>query len=157
MRVSVAAILLISFTVPALGQNFVSQGLLSSSEEDRHTEFTSVLRENGSKCDEVFRTLFSGSIGDMDNWEARCRDRNSYSLSVVIHPDAPVMIANCRDLLAASAMMLKAAKSRMHPSACQIEWKSPARQRHVRIRPQDHIRVGQRNFRRSEAGSPPSS
>jgi hypothetical protein len=157
MRVSVAAILLIACTAPALGQNFVSQGLLAWSEEDRNAEFTSVLRENGSRCDEVFLTSFNGSIGDMDNWEARCKDSNSYSLSVVTHPDAPAMIANCRDLLAASAMMLKMAKSKMHPLACQTEWKSPARQRHVRIRPQDPIRGGQRSFRRSEAGSPHSS
>ena len=157
MRVSVAAILLFACTAPALGQNFVSQGLLAWSEEDRNAEFTSVLRENGSKCDEVFLTSFNGSIGDMDNWEARCKNRTSYSLSVLTHPDAPPMIADCRDLLAASAMMLKMAKSKMHPSACQTEWKSPARQRHVRIRPQDRIRIGQRSFRRSGVGSPPSS
>ena len=61
MHASVAAILLIACTAPALGQNFVSQGLLAWSEEDRNAEFTSVLRENGSKCDEVFRTSFNGS------------------------------------------------------------------------------------------------
>jgi hypothetical protein len=126
MRASLAVIFLIACVVPASGQNSVSQGLLSSSEEDRNAEFTSVLRENGNKCDEVFRTLFNGSIGDMDNWEARCKDRNSYSLGVLAHSDAPVMIANCRDLLAVSAMMLKMAKSKVHPSACQIERKSPA-------------------------------
>jgi hypothetical protein len=150
MRVSVAVILLISCTVPASAQNFVSQSLLSWSEEERNAEFTSVLRENGNTCDEVLRSSFNGSIGDLDNWEARCKDRNSYSLNVVTRPDVPVMIANCRNLLALSAMMLKMAKSRVHPSACQTEWKSPAHRR-------DFVRLGQRNSRRSEAGSPPSS
>jgi hypothetical protein len=125
VRASLAVIFLIACAVTASAQNSISRGLISSGEEDRNAEFTSVLRENGNKCDEVVSTLFNGSIGEMDNWEARCKDRNSYSLSVLTYPDAPAMIANCRDLLAVSAMMLKMAKSKMHPSACQIEIETP--------------------------------
>jgi hypothetical protein len=42
---------------------------------------------NERKCDQVIRTLFNGTVLGVDNWEVLCRDRRSYSISVLVEPE----------------------------------------------------------------------
>ena len=127
MRRLVVGLFLILCTAPALAQNVVSQHLFSVGEEGRNATFMHLLQEYGEKCDVVIRTLFNGSIIDVDNWEALCGDRNSYSFGIPADQDAPVTLVSCRRLLAASAMMLKLAKIKEQPSGCQITQRTPQR------------------------------
>ncbi len=53
----------------------------------RNGAFTLMLRDINRKCDQVIRTLFNGTVLGVDEWEALCRDRNSYSISVLAEPN----------------------------------------------------------------------
>jgi hypothetical protein len=63
----------------ATAQNEASQILLALSEDERNAAVTGLLRESNEKCDRVIRTLFKGTELGLDEWEALCHDRNSYS------------------------------------------------------------------------------
>jgi starch phosphorylase len=67
---------------PAFAQNGVSQRLLELDDGERNGAFTLMLRDSNRTCDRVIRTLFNGTVLGVDDWEALCRDRNSYSISV---------------------------------------------------------------------------
>ena len=70
------------------------------------------------------RTLFKGTILGVDEWEALCRDRNSYSVSVLAEPDEDMITVtslSCRELLATSKMLLHRAGSKSRPSGCSNE------------------------------------
>jgi hypothetical protein len=69
-------------TAQASAQNEVSQELLELSEDQRNAAFTRLLRASDLKCDQVVRTLFAGAVLGLDDWEALCRNRNSYSLNL---------------------------------------------------------------------------
>src|SRR5215468_6211864 len=73
------------------------------------------------KCDRVIRTLFNGSSSDLDVWEALCRDRNSYSLTIPLESNAEIALVSCRGIDKQNA--LDKAGSRRdaelnEPSAC---------------------------------------
>jgi hypothetical protein len=57
-----------------------------------------MLRASGEKCDQVIRTLSVDAIFGLDEWEALCRNRNSYSLSLPAEMDAAITVLSCRDL-----------------------------------------------------------
>ena len=104
----------------ATGQNKISQTLLGLSEDERNQTFTRLLQDNSAKCDRVIRTLFNGATWELDVWEALCRDRNSYSISISPEPNADIELLSCRELLATSKMLLERAGSKRKPTGCKI-------------------------------------
>jgi hypothetical protein len=109
-------------TAHASAQNEVSQKLLELSEDKRNTAFTLVLRESNRKCDQVIRTLFKGTFLGVDDWEALCRDRNSYSFSVLAESDDTIIMSlSCRQLLATNKMLLHRAGSKSKATGCRIK------------------------------------
>ncbi len=105
----------------ATAQNNVSQTLLGLSDEQRNETFAYLLRDNNAKCDRVIRTLFNGATSELDVWEALCRDRNSYSLSILPEPNADVELVSCRELLATSKRLLESAGSKSKATGCRIK------------------------------------
>ena len=83
-------------TTQAFAQHEVSQQLLELEEADRNIFFTMLLRGSNKRCDQVIRTLFNAAYLDVDEWEALCRDHNSYSLNVPADPDATITSLHCR-------------------------------------------------------------
>ena len=74
------------------------------------------------KCEQVVRTLFKGTVLGVDEWEAMCRDRRSYSFSIIAEPDETVItFVSCRELLATSRMLLRRAGSRNKATGCWIK------------------------------------
>jgi hypothetical protein len=56
----------------------------------------------------VIRTLFNGTVLGVDEWEALCKNRNAYSISVLGEPDETIVTSlTCRELWAASNMLLQ--------------------------------------------------
>jgi hypothetical protein len=102
-------------------QNNVSQTLLGLSDEQRNETFTYLLQDSNAKCDRVIRTLFNGATSELDVWEALCRDRNSYSLSILPEPNADVELVSCRELLATSKRLLESAGSKSKATGCRIK------------------------------------
>jgi hypothetical protein len=83
--------------------------------------FTLLLRGNNQKCDQVIRALFKGDFLIMDEWEALCRDRHSYSFIVPANSEATITSLSCRDLLQTSRVLLQRAGSRSKASGCRIK------------------------------------
>jgi hypothetical protein len=108
-------------TAQASAQNEVSQQLLELDKDDRNTFFTLLLRGSNKKCDQVIRTLFKAAFLGVDEWEALCRDRNSYSFSVPADPEATITSLHCRELLATSKMLLQSAGNQSKASGCKIK------------------------------------
>ncbi len=71
----------------ASAQTAVSQQLLELDDGERNAAFTLMLRDS-RKCDQVVRTLFKGTVLGVDEWETMCRDRRSYSFSILAEPEA---------------------------------------------------------------------
>jgi hypothetical protein len=117
-----AAMLLCGFgALPASAQNGVSHRLLELDENERSEAFTLMLRDSSGKCDRVIRTLFNRTVLGVDEWEALCRDRKSYSIGVLEKvDDAIVAELSCRELLATSKRLLHRAGSRSKPARCRI-------------------------------------
>jgi hypothetical protein len=69
----------------AIAQNKASQMLLSLSEDQGNGAVTRLVQGSNEQCDQVIRTLFKGTELGLDEWEALCRDQNSYPL--IIPPD----------------------------------------------------------------------
>jgi hypothetical protein len=67
----------------ASAQNDTSQQLMELDEEQRNAAFAHMLWDSERKCDQVIRMLFNGTVLGVDNWEVLCRDRRSYSISVL--------------------------------------------------------------------------
>ena len=110
-------------TTQASAQNEVSQQLLELDEDDRNTFFTLLLRGSNRQCDQVIRTLLKNAYLGMDEWEALCRDRNSYSFNIPADPEATITSLNCRELLATSKMMLQSVGSKGKARGCKIKRK----------------------------------
>ena len=109
-------------TVQASAQNQVSQQLSELDEDERNAAFTLMLRDSNRKCDQVIRTLFNGTVLGVDEWEALCRDRNSYSISVLAELNETIITSlSCRELLATSKMMLHRAGSKSKATGCRIK------------------------------------
>jgi hypothetical protein len=103
-------------------QNLVSQRLLELDDDERNASFTLILKDSDRRCDQVIRTLFNGTILGVDEWEALCKDRNAYSLSVLEEPgEATITSLNCRELLATSRMLLRNAGSKSKAAGCRIK------------------------------------
>jgi hypothetical protein len=76
-----------------------------------------LLRGSNKRCDQVIRTLFNAAYLDVDEWEALCRDHNSYSLNVPADPDATITSLHCRELSTTSKMLLPRSSRRTPPAA----------------------------------------
>jgi hypothetical protein len=121
-RLLVATLLCALGTTQASAQTVVSQGLLELDDDERNASFTLMLRDSDWRCDQVIRTLFTGSVLGVDEWEALCKDRNSYSISVLVEPDETTITSlTCRELLATSRRLLRKAGSRSRPVSCRIK------------------------------------
>ena len=99
----------------------VSEQLLELDDLERNAAFTVMLRDS-RKCDQVVRTLFKGTVLGVDEWEAMCRDRRSYSFSILAEPDETVItFVSCRELLATSRTLLRRAGSKNKATGCRIK------------------------------------
>src|SRR5262245_22268788 len=106
----------------ALAQSQVTQRLLELEDEERNAALTLILRDSNRKCDEVIRTLFKGTVVGLDKWEAMCRDRNAYSLSVLAQGNETIInTVSCRELLATRKMLLRNAGSTNKANGCRIK------------------------------------
>jgi hypothetical protein len=86
MRSLLHAILLcVVGTAQASAQNVPSQALLVLTADERNAAFTRLLQTSNEKCDRVVRTLFKGTALGLDDWEALCNDRHSYSITIPPH------------------------------------------------------------------------
>ena len=120
-RLLLATTLLCTFdTAQAFAQHERSEELLEMDEADRNTFFTMVLRANNKQCDQVIRTIFGDAFLGFDEWEALCKDRNSYSLKVAADPDATITSLHCRELSKTSKMLLQSVGSESKVSGCRI-------------------------------------
>jgi hypothetical protein len=109
-------------TVQASAQNQVSQQLSELDEDERNAAFTLMLRDSNRKCDQVIRTLFNGTVLGVDEWEALCKDRSSYSISVLAELNETIITSlSCRELLATSKMLLHRAGSKSKAAGCKIK------------------------------------
>ena len=121
-RLALAALLCALGTTQASAQNVVSQGLLDLDDDERNASFTLILKESDRRCDQVIRTLFTGTLLGVDEWEALCKDRNAYSISVLVEPDGTTITSlTCRELLATSKRLLHKAGSRSRAVGCRIK------------------------------------
>jgi hypothetical protein len=106
----------------ASAQNGVSQRLLELDDGERNGAFTLMLRDSNRTCDQVIRTLFNGTVLGVDEWEALCRDRNSYSISVLAEQNDTIITSlSCRELLATSKLLLHRAGSKSKAAGCRIK------------------------------------
>ena len=107
----------------ASAQNGISQQLLELDEDQRNAALTHMLWDIKRKCDHVIRTLFNGTVLGVDDWEVLCRDRRSYSISVLVElelHDTIITSLSCRELSATSKMLLHKAGSNGQATGCKI-------------------------------------
>ena len=120
-RLLLATLLCALGTTQASAQTVVSQGLLELGYNERNASFTLLLRDSDRRCDQVIRTLFTGTVLGVDEWEALCKDRNAYSISVLVEPDETTITSlTCRELLATSRRLLRKAGSKSKATGCRI-------------------------------------
>ena len=94
----------------------------TASSDERNAAFTLMLKDSDRRCDQVVRTLFKGTILGVDEWEALCKDRNAYSISVLAELDEAIITSlTCRELLATSRMLLHRSGSRSKATGCRIK------------------------------------
>ena len=121
-RALCAALLSALGATQAFAQTPVSQRLLELDDDERNTSFTLMLMDSGRPCDEVVRTLFKGTVLGVDEWEALCKDRNAYSISVLTEQDETIITSlSCRELSATSKMLLHRSGSRSKAAGCRIK------------------------------------
>jgi len=121
-RLLLAALLCALGTTQTSAQNVVSQGLLDLDDDERNASFTLILKESDRRCDQVIRTLFTGTLLGVDEWEALCKDRNAYSISVLVEPDGTTITSlTCPELLATSKRLSHRAGSRSRAVGCRIK------------------------------------
>ena len=123
-RVMFAMLLCALGPAQASAQNDTSQQLLELDEEQRNAAFAHMLWDSERKCDQVIRTLFNGTVLGVDNWEVLCRDRRSYSISVLVEPelhDTIITLLSCSELSATSNMLLRRSGSMSKAARCKIK------------------------------------
>jgi len=121
-RLAFATLLCALGITQASAQTVVSQGLLELDDDERNASFTLMLKETDRRCDQVIRTLFTGTVLGVDEWEALCKDRNACSISVLVEPDETTITSlTCRELLATSKRLLRRAGSRSRAVGCRIK------------------------------------
>jgi hypothetical protein len=88
----------------------------------RNAAFTIMLNESDRRCDQVMRTLFSGSVLGVDEWEAACNDQNAYSVSVLSESNEAIITSlSCHELSATSRMLLQMSGSRTKAARCKLK------------------------------------
>jgi hypothetical protein len=123
-RLLLATTLLCAFdTAQAFAQHERSEQLLEMDKADRNIFFTMVLRASNKPCDQVIRTMFIDAFLGFDEWEALCKDHNSYSLKVAADPDTSITSLHCRELSKTSKMLLQSVGSESKASGCRIKKK----------------------------------
>jgi hypothetical protein len=113
-RMLVTVLLYALATAPGSAQNTVSQELLALSEDQRNAAFTRLLQASDRDCDQVIRTLFVSDGLGLDDWEALCRNRTSYSLSLPGEWDASITVLSCGSPFRPPAKIKKPRKCRKH-------------------------------------------
>ena len=122
MRLLCTMLLCALGTAQASAQTAVSQQLLELEDDERNAAFTLMLQDGHRKCDQVVRTLFRGTVLGVDEWEAMCRDRRSYSFTMLAEPDETMIsFVRCNELLATSKMLLRRAGSKNKATGCRIK------------------------------------
>jgi hypothetical protein len=71
-RLLFATLLCALGSTQASAQTVVSQGL-ELDDDERNASFTLILRDSDRRCDQVIRTLFTGTVLGVDAWEALCK------------------------------------------------------------------------------------
>jgi hypothetical protein len=94
---------------------------LALGEDERNAAVTRLVWDSSETCDRVIRTLFKGTELGLDEWEALCRDGNSYSFIIPPQLSAGIELASCRELLATSKMLLHRAGSKSKTTVCRIK------------------------------------
>jgi hypothetical protein len=107
-------------TASGSAQNTVSQELLALSEDQRNAAFTRLLQASDRNCGQVTRTLFVGDGLGLDDWEALCRNRTSYSVSVPGEWDASITVLSCRELSATRKRLLGRRSGGENAAGCRI-------------------------------------
>ena len=97
-------------SLQATAQNKASQMLLSLSEDQRNAAVTRLVQGGNEQCDQVIRTLFNGAELGLDDWEALCRDQNSYSLIIPPNLSIGIELVHCDELPAKCFCTVRAAK-----------------------------------------------
>jgi hypothetical protein len=121
-RLLFTTLLCVLGTAQTSAQTEVSRQLLELSEDERNAAFTLILQDSNRNCGQVIRTRFNGTVLGMDDWEALCRDRNSYSLSVLTDLSETIVASlSCRELLATKKMLLHRAGSKSKATRCSIK------------------------------------
>jgi hypothetical protein len=67
--------------------------------------------------------MFNAAFLGLDQWEALCKDHNSYSLNVPVDPDATITSLHCREVSKTSKMLLQSVGSTdgtIKTSGCSI-------------------------------------
>jgi hypothetical protein len=105
----------------ATAQNNASRILMALGEDARNMVVTRLVRDSSETCDRVIRTLFKGTELRLDEWEALCRDGNSYSFIIPPELSAGIELVSCRELLATSKMLLRRAGSKSKATGCRIK------------------------------------
>jgi hypothetical protein len=122
-RVLFATLLCCLGPTQASAQNEISQQLLELDEDQRNAAFTHMLWDSNRKCDQVIRTAFNGTLLGVDDWEVLCRDRRTYSISVLVElelHDTIITSLSCRELSATSKRLLRKAGSNGQATGCKI-------------------------------------
>ena len=119
-----------------------SKQLLEMDETDRNTFFTMVLRGSNKQCDHVIRTIFGDAFLGFDEWEALCKDHNSYSLKVTADPDVTITSLHCRELSNTSKMLLQSVGGESKASGCRMKTSGESENEpaHPQARPSFRVR-----------------
>jgi hypothetical protein len=73
-------------------------------------------------CAEVSRANPNGSVLGVDEWEASCKDRNAYSVSVLAELNEAIITSlSCHELSATSKMLLQMSGSRSKAARCKLK------------------------------------
>jgi hypothetical protein len=106
-RLALATLLCALGTTQASAQNVVSQGLLELNDEERNASFTLLLRDSDRRCDQVTRTLFTGTLLGVDEWRRSAKTETPTRLAFLVEPDGTTITSlTCRELKCRAAIKL---------------------------------------------------
>jgi hypothetical protein len=119
-RIALAIVATLILSVSAFAQNTTSRALMAASEDRRHAAFKMILDSTGDRCDVIVRTQYNASVGDSDDWEAKCRDGGHYSFSIYGDLNKQTRVLSCRELAAADSFFQKRARTNNPPTGCRM-------------------------------------
>jgi hypothetical protein len=102
-------------------QNVVSQKLLSLTDAQRNAAFRQLITDTKDRCDRVVRTQFNGTAGQIDDWEARCNDGNTYSFSIPSDLTTVVKYLSCAELLMYGKALAQSAGDKRPVTGCKMK------------------------------------